>query len=211
MEVANRLVNRLSDEIQHHDELDMKDWCARYTIDVIGTCAFGIECNSLEDPNAEFRYYGQKMFEAPRHGRVFTEILHVFRTLCRKLHIKKYPDDVTKFFFNVVRDTVEYREKHNIARNDFMDLLIKLKNHKTSEQSISLCQIAAQSLIFFLAGFETSSSTLMFCLYELSLNPELQSKARRLIKEAFEKYNGQITYEIMMDIPYIDQLLEGNY
>lgn len=58
-------------------------------------------------------------------------------------------------------------------------------------------------------GFETSSSTLQFCLYELAINPEIQAKARKVIQDAYKKH-GQFTYEMMMDMPYIDHILQGS-
>jgi cytochrome P450 family 6 len=36
---------------------------ARYTTDVIGSCAFGLNVNSIEDPNDNFRVMGRKMLE----------------------------------------------------------------------------------------------------------------------------------------------------
>lgn len=70
------------------------------------------------------------------------------------------------------------------------------------------------SVLLLLAGFETSSSALTFCLYELAIQPEIQAKARHAIKMACQKYgggsdDGQLTYEMMLDMPYIDQILEG--
>lgn len=211
VEIGERFRDHLLEVVQQHNEIEMKDLCSRFTTDIIGTCAFGIECNSLKDPNAEFREYGRKITSAPRHGQLFITLLHEFKNVGRKLHVKRVRDDVSDFFLKVVRDTVEYREKNNVSRNDFMDILINLKNEETNDkEKITLNEIAAQMFVFFLAGFETSSVTLAFCLYELSLNPEIQTKARKVIREAFQKHNGQFTYEMMMDMPYIDQLLLGD-
>jgi cytochrome P450 family 6 len=45
-----------------------------------------------------------------------------------KLGIRIIPWEVTQFFISAVRDTIQYREQHNIVRNDFMQQLIQLKN-----------------------------------------------------------------------------------
>lgn len=45
------------------EPFDVKDLCARYTTDVIGTCAFGIETHSLDDPESQFRTMGKRVFE----------------------------------------------------------------------------------------------------------------------------------------------------
>lgn len=36
---------------------------ARYTTDVIGSCAFGLSVNSIENPKDQFRVMGRKMLE----------------------------------------------------------------------------------------------------------------------------------------------------
>lgn len=40
---------------------EMKDLCGKYTTDVIATCAFGVQANSIKDPNSEFRVNGKKI------------------------------------------------------------------------------------------------------------------------------------------------------
>lgn len=213
VEIGERFRNCLVEVVQQHDELEIKDLLARFSTDVIGTCAFGIECNSLKDPNAEFKRYGRAVFEKPRHSLIFSAFLQTFKKLARKLHIKSIRDDVALFFMKVVRETVEYREKNKVQRNDFMDILIKLKNKDTTDKSeaITFNELAAQSYVFFLAGFETSSTMLTFCLYELALNPVIQEKARNVIREAYKKHNGCFTYEMLMNMPYIDQVLQGDF
>lgn len=50
------------------------------------------------------------------------------------------------------------------------------------------------------------TTVLTFCLYELALNPDMQKEARRAVQEAYRKYDGQFTYEMLTDI---NQLMEG--
>lgn len=154
VEVAERFRVCLSDVVKENDELEIKDLLARFTTDVIGTCAFGIECNTLKDPNAEFRHYGRLSFTKRRHGMLVSVLMGGFKNTARKLRMKNIPNDIASFFMKVVRDTVDYREKNNIRRNDFMDLMINLKNQETSdkEKQITLNEIAAQAFVFFLAG-----------------------------------------------------------
>jgi len=52
------------------ESFDIKDVSARYTINMIATCAFGIDANALENPDCEFRIQGKKIFE-PSTKRVF--------------------------------------------------------------------------------------------------------------------------------------------
>ena len=49
-------------------------------------------------------------------------------SLAVALKINVNPPDISNFFMKVVKETVEYREKNNVTRNDFMQLLIQLKN-----------------------------------------------------------------------------------
>lgn len=190
-------------------QLEVKDLLARFTTDVIGSCAFGIECNSLENPNAEFRQKGERVFGTPRHSAVVSSLIASFQNTARWLGVKVFPDDVSEFFMKVVRETVAFREDNNVHRDDFMDLLIVLKND--DKDLFNLDVIAAQAFIFFLAGFETSSTTMMFALYELALNLDVQRKLRNEIEEVLRKHNGQFTYEAMMDMKYLEQVINGEF
>lgn len=41
--------------------------------------------------------------------------------------------DVSDFFLNIVKETIYFRESKGVERNDFMQLLIQLKNKGTIE------------------------------------------------------------------------------
>lgn len=77
--------------------------------------------------------------------------MQTFQDLARFLKMKNTLDEVEKFFIQSVRETVQYREKNDMKRNDFMDLLIKIKNGKKLNDGdseilsgLSINEIAAQ-------------------------------------------------------------------
>lgn len=45
------------------EPLDVKSLTSRFTMDVIGTCAFGIETKCLTNPNSQFEQMGRRMFK----------------------------------------------------------------------------------------------------------------------------------------------------
>ena len=141
-----------------NNEIEIKDIAARFTTDVIGSCAFGLDCNSLEDPKSEFRKNAKKVFDEPKHSTAFVQLVLMFKDIARKLHVTMFRKENTDFFMNLVKETVQYREKNQINRNDFMQLLIQLKNTGSVDGgsskvgNVSIEEIAAQAFIFFLAG-----------------------------------------------------------
>lgn len=208
-----RFTDFVHDTIKQNDVVEVKGILARFTMDVIGTVAFGIECDTMKSIDNDFYRFSRTAMESTRHGPYVMNLIRNFKPLAKKLGVKVLRDDVSEFFMNVVKSTIEYREKNNIQRNDFMDLLIKLKTDEDGDKltdGLTVNQIAAQAFLFFLAGYETSSTTMLFTLYELALNPEIQVKVRQEIRKAIQKH-GDITYEMMMDIPYLDQVINGKY
>lgn len=69
--------------------------------------------------------------------------------------------------------------------------------------------IAAQAFIFFVAGFETSSTTMSNALYELAVNQEIQNKLREEINEEYIRHNGNFTYENIKQMNYLDKVFKG--
>lgn len=72
-------------------------------------------------------------------------------------------------------------------------------------------QIAAQCFSFFLAGFDTSSSTMMFALFELARQPDLQEKVREELFGVFNKYDNQISYDSIKELKYMHQVIQGTF
>ena len=59
-------------------------------------------------------------------------------------------------------------------------------------------------------GFETSSTTLTFALHTLAHHHEIQEKARKSIKDVLERHNGEWTYDSVMEMNYVGQVIDGS-
>ncbi|XP_061401512.1 probable cytochrome P450 6a21 [Musca vetustissima] len=212
--LAHDMVDVVGDRIMVNPILDVKDMAACFTIDVIGSCAFGLEMNCLRGRNPEFRNMCRRAFVVQRYGVLGLALRFGFPELAHKLHITETMPDVEKFFMGIVKDTVEMREKNNIKRNDFMDMLIDMKNNKLVKSedgeeltNLTFGQIAAQAFVFILAGFETSSTTMSFALYELAQNQEAQQKAREEIEEVLGRHK-EFSYECLKEMTYLSQVMQ---
>jgi hypothetical protein len=89
--------------------VDVADTMYRYTTDVIASCAFGINGNSLKDPNAEFRMYLRKMFDFSVRKGLAALMAFTAPEIKNLLKIKILDDDTTRFLRKSVWSTVEYR------------------------------------------------------------------------------------------------------
>uniref|UniRef100_A0A182NFD9 Cytochrome P450 n=1 Tax=Anopheles dirus TaxID=7168 RepID=A0A182NFD9_9DIPT len=209
--VADEFGKCMTQEIAGKPMVEMKDLLARFTTDVIGSVAFGLECNSLKDPNATFRVMGRKVFQSSPYRALKVFLAAQFPQIARTLHVKLTPPDISDFFMGVVKDTIQYRTQNDVQRNDFMTLLMKVMKDQvehgaSGQEMLTMDDIAAQAFVFFLAGFETSSTTMSFCLYELALHQDLQERARQNIEEVLKKHDS-ISYEAIHEMKYIEMCI----
>ncbi|XP_063930103.1 probable cytochrome P450 6a23 [Zophobas morio] len=212
--VPNFLAKIESDRVANAP-IDIKETLGCFTTDIIGSCAFGLEFNTFKEENSPFRKYGRQFFQSNKLRMMRSLFLINFPNAAKRLGMALIPTDISKFFIKLVKDTVNYREKNNYTRKDFMQLLIDIKSNKLDSEggnkhdgkTLTLDEIAAQSFVFFIAGFETSSTTMTFALYELAKHQDVQDKLRDEINSVLAKHNGEITYEAIQDMKYMDQVI----
>lgn len=227
LDCGDQMIAILKQTVQQSDgAVEIKDVFARYTTDVIGCCAFGLECNSMKNPDAEFRRMGKRAFTQTIRDSVSIVVIRSFPRLARLLRLGIFAPSVTSFFKKVVEDTIEYRENNNVTRNDFLQLLVQLKNNgKLDEEShqskynksaklsvdtaLTMNEAAAQAFILFLAGFETTSTTISFALFEMTINEKIQNRARHEIKEVLNRHDGKLTYDSIMELHYLETVILG--
>ncbi|KAJ8881839.1 hypothetical protein PR048_018325 [Dryococelus australis] len=190
--------------------LNCKDMVGSFALDIVACCAYGLDGTALVNPHSEFAEIG-RVFLAPsiRQG-IEQMIIMLFPRLAGFLNIGITKKEVTKFFQRVMKEAVVFRQKNNVRKNDFLQLLISLKEKSQGKKVVNWYDeftdddVAAHCMTFFFDGYETSSNSLMYTLYELAVNPDVQGKLTDEIVASLETTNGEITYEGILEMKYLD-------
>jgi cytochrome P450 family 6 len=89
--------------------VDVAEMMTKYTTDVIASCAFGIQSNSLKDPDAEFRRYLRNIFDFSIKKGLVSLIWFFAPSFNSILKLKFLDDRTAEYIRKTVWHTVEYR------------------------------------------------------------------------------------------------------
>lgn len=197
----------LDAHLENKKVIDIKDFCVRFTADTIGSCAFGLDCNSLKTEDSKFIEAAKRIFDFSTKRRLQFFIQNTFKGIAQQWGLRVFERDTEKFFMTFIRDVVEKRNKNDENQNDFMSLLMEVLHG--SDSKVSFEEIAAQAFFIFFAGFETTSAVMACALYELAKNQDMQDKVREEIERVLEKYDGNFTFEALNEMVYMEQIFKG--
>lgn len=145
--------------------VEIREVAACYTTNVISSVAFGLDVDCLVNPNSEFRKFGHMFFDASFKNIIRSNLAIMNPALAKFLRLRFTDKEVNDFFVETVQQNLEYREKNNVCRKDFFQMLIQLRNtgkiqedggdwHAKSttaeEKTLTLEQMAAQAFFFFI-------------------------------------------------------------
>lgn len=111
------------------DVFEFRDLMARFNTNIISSVAFGMENDCINKRDHIFHKMGLKFFESNFKNSVRNLVAFIVGPkVFHKIGFKSVDDDVEDFIFAIVQQTVELREQKNFSRNDFIQLLLQLKN-----------------------------------------------------------------------------------
>ncbi|XP_076303805.1 cytochrome P450 9e2-like [Lasioglossum baleicum] len=189
-------------------ECELKHFFGRFTAETVANAGLGVEGYSYEDnppPNA-FHTIGQNMFNASLFTAFLTNLAFLKSNLTIFLGIPFVPKEMEMFFRGVVHENLNIRLKDPTARNDFFQLMIEMEKSE-GKGDINEEAIVAHTLSLFIDGFESSRLTLAYVAYQLAVHPDVQEKLRYEIKSIIAKNNGELTFECLKDLKYMEQVI----
>ncbi|KAF2367624.1 Cytochrome P450 [Trinorchestia longiramus] len=262
---------------------EMKDVYGMFTMDTIASIAFGVSSDSLNNTQDEFSAAAARFFAEPQPWqKPLLWLQWCAPQLTRSLGLGSLSRTPIHFFSKVVSDTINYRLKHQLRRNDFLQLLLdaslqektnnndknNTKNktssqHKDGEGNTSngkakqggrqprvklvdgqqtrpSCEedadsgpapegqrkscnaadkaseaaepvlteevITAQCVLFYMAGYDTTATTLSFVSYCLALHPAVQQKLMEEGERVLAAHDNVLTYDALQEMPYLDMV-----
>lgn len=188
--------------------IEMKDCFTRYTNDVIATCAFGISVDSMRNPTNEFYVYGKDATSFSTLRTIKFYFIRSMPIITKMLGIKFVGNRVGQFFKDLVRSTIHTRDKQNIVRPDMLQLMMESRGKRGPGKELTIEDMTSQAFIFFFGGFDTVSTLMCFTIHEITVNPTVQTKLRNEIDEVLKKTNGELTYEALNGMQYLDAVVE---
>lgn len=136
--VGQQFADTVKDQIKNDGEssFEFRELSRKFSVDVIASCALGIEVNSFKNPKNEFHESAVKMTGSFGSFLSTVKIIAYFfvPSLMSKLKVRLFSEDTTKFFQDAVSETMKIREQQGIIRPDLINLLMQAKRGKLSHE-----------------------------------------------------------------------------
>ena len=195
-------------------EFELKDVTGKFSLDALASCAFGIDFNSFGGAKSSaFVEHASQLFKQDIWG-----LLAIFKflpgvpQLFQMLNINVQKPKTTKFFKDIVTDTLRARANSGEKRNDIIDMMVDAMKqiamekeedemeHEQFEQDMKFTHkqkrkmteqdIVSNLIVLLIVGYDTTGMTLAAILWALSENPDVQEKLRREVDDAWELGGG---------------------
>jgi len=216
-------------------EFELKDVTGKFSLDALASCAFGIDFNSFGGAQSSaFVEHASELFKQDIWGllAIFKFLPGVPR-LFQMLNINVQKPKTTKFFRDIVTDTLKTRAKSGERRNDMIDMMVDAMkqiamdkeqkeqdeteqeqfeqdmkfNHK-QKRKLTEQDIISNLIVLLIVGYDTTGMTLAAILWALSENQDVQEKLRREVDEAWEAANGVFPdYSSLQALPYLEMVV----
>lgn len=208
--------------------IESKEVFGRFTAESISSTALGFKGNCIKDKNSQVYKLAQDINDdfAGTAGALKMMLIQVLPSfVTNAVGIKIFRQSTHDFFKKFVVEEIARRESQGITDcKDVIQLLIKAKNGQLKEEieeasaskvnQKSLINwdddelIAAQVFIFFAGGFETTSTLLMMCSWELAMNKGIQEELMREVDDVLATLNGKsVSYEELNKMKLLEMVL----
>lgn len=192
------------DRVSQNNDVQLKETISKFTAEMVANTAFGIEAQSFNpDPDPRsFTAVIERLLE-PTLASGLRQILSLYLpNLSAKLGVSFMPKKMSKFLCDTVKTVLNHRIENGIVLEDFLQMSIE------GSEKLDEDEVCGHISSYFFDAYETAATVASFACYRLSCNPDVQDKVHQVVEETLEKYNGELTYEALKDMTYLDQVIQ---
>ena len=201
-------------------DVDTKLVFSKMTTMVIARCAFATEVNAFKDEHNILLHHLNSLFSTGFFRRITLIFMFLMPKAFRDFFSFTFiPKESLNYLGKVCGEIVKQRKSNPKATNEYPDLLqLLIDSGKSSnnnldadskaqvQQGLNDTKIIANAILFFIAGYETTSTLLFWASYALAMNPDVQEKLYEEAKEAKER-SGDLDYETLFSMKYLDAFI----
>ncbi|XP_046579188.1 cytochrome P450 3A29-like [Haliotis rubra] len=213
---AGKLTDNFAAAAESGETVDVKTYFGAFSMDSIASTAFGIDTQSQNNRESGFITAAKKVFETNVFANPVLFIALIFpsvQPLLAKLGFSSIPRASKNFFENTAKDIIKQRraepEEDRRRRGDFLQLMLNAEsdvtengNNDKSHKKMSTDEMIGQAFMFFLAGYETTASTLQYVAYILATHPDVQQKMSEEIDSVLG--DKEPDYDSIHNLVYMD-------
>jgi len=230
--VSRDLLDEFEKKAKVGEEFELKSVFGKFSLDALASSAFGVNAETFTNKDSKFVEHAEKIFSAAPMQQMWLLIRLIpgIPDLLQALKISTNQPKSTKFFVDIIMQSIKRRKETKEKRNDMIDLMIesikedsnvheddddkgdqyendmKIKNSKRKQLDEEM--IVSTAMVLLVAGYDTTGMTLSYLAYEMANNPEIQERLQEEIDQAFDEAGDKFPdYNVIQSLPYLDMVI----
>ncbi|KAI8071386.1 cytochrome P450 [Gongronella butleri] len=202
-EVMSTMLKRVSSQVDANGgkatSVDVWHMWQTLALDTIGTTAFGQSFNMIENdshPVPDCIAREMRLASWAANHPFLVKLLTFGRT------IKTNPI-ILDFMGKVIKERIESGKR----RNDILQILLDTKESSNPNDRLSDIAIITETVLFLIAGSETTSNTLGFAIIELLRHPSALKRLQEEVDTLELPENGVFRHEQVKTLPYLNAVI----
>ncbi|KAI0644414.1 cytochrome P450 [Trametes meyenii] len=210
-------------------EIDIANWMGRTALELIGQAGLGYSFDPLtEDTSDEFATAMKELIPVTSQTSSAKQYIPVFEAIVpwswRRTVVKLLPSPALKKIIATSdtlwhQSTEIYTQKKEALMSgdeavkqqvgegkDLISLLLRVNVEAAQEDKLPEDELIGQVATLTFAAMDTTSNALSLTLWRLAQNVDVQNKLRQEILSAQEAAGGDIAYDDLVSLPYLDAI-----
>ena len=220
-ECCERLRNRMVEISDSNDNVEIWKWFGPYTLGVILATGFGRDIGTNGAENHPLTKSAASIAELLSTNNPFTfkwlqTMLSHFpwgepflKFFVRRSELAKSFDYLEKAALKLIEDRREVTATIENTRQDLLQLMIDAhdESEETSKRYLTNGEILGSMIEIIMASYDTVRGVLSYTAYQLALNPTIQDKLTKEIKEYYNANPDASLYDASENIEYVTMVL----